>query len=78
MRVHNMGKIGKIYAFYAVAKNIAFFRNVLLRYGRTPVKRGRLLKPHFFGTFHYTLAEDLVKRCGRRKDIQHLGHIYCY
>ncbi len=63
-----MGKIGKIYAFYVVAKNIAFFRNVLLRYGQIPIKRGRLLKPHFFGTFHYALAEDTVKRCGCRKD----------
>ncbi len=25
--------------------------------------------PHFFCTFHYVLAEDPVKRCGRRKDI---------
>ncbi len=52
-----------------MAKNIAFFRNVLLRYGRVPIKQGRLLKPHFFGTFHYALAEDPVKRCRRGKDI---------
>ncbi len=70
MTVHNTGKIGKIYAFYAMAKNIAFFHNVLLRYGRILVKEGRLLKPHFIGTFHYALAEDPVKRCGHRKDIE--------
>ncbi len=57
VRVYNMEKIGNIHAFYALAKNIAFFRHVLLRYGRTPVKQGRLLKPHFFGAFHYALAE---------------------
>ncbi len=58
-----------------MAKNIAFFRHVLLRYGRIPVKQGRLLKAHFFGTIHYALAEDPVKRCGRRKDIDSIVRV---